>query len=186
MTAGDELKLSLDPVGQRAYGKPWEGLGHVLRIADSEVALMMLGGMVPTEITDGYQVKTCIAYIWVHVRVACHRDCLLWDRKSTTPHPVFFAKHLLPASASSSPVTRLRCLLSFFLSLWTATISAAFAAGNLVCHDAWQVDFVWKAVSYDRMQVALKTFAVDDTSVSGYIYHRYAQHRKCILGLLAV
>lgn len=36
-----------------------------------------------------------------------------------------------------------------------------------------QVEFVWKAVSYDRMQVALKTFAVDDTSVSGYIYHRY-------------
>ncbi|CAB1119331.1 unnamed protein product [Ectocarpus sp. CCAP 1310/34] len=94
MTAGDELKLSLDPVGQRAYGKPWEGLGHVLRIADSEVALMMLGGMVPTEITDGYQ-----------------------------------------------------------------------------------VDFVWKAVSYDRMQVALKTFAVDDTSVSGYIYHRESNTR---------
>ncbi|CAM9530658.1 unnamed protein product [Ectocarpus fasciculatus] len=93
MTAGDELKLSLDPVGQRAHGKPWEGLGHVLRIADSEVALMMLGGMVPTEITDGYQ-----------------------------------------------------------------------------------VDFVWKAVSYDRMQVALKTFAVDDTSVSGYIYHRLLGH----------
>lgn len=30
-------------------------------------------------------------------------------------------------------------------------------------------------MSYDRMQVALKTFAVDDTSVSGYIYHRYFQ-----------
>lgn len=37
---------------------------------------------------------------------------------------------------------------------------------------AAQIEFVWKAVSYDRMQVALKTFAVDDTSVSGYIYHR--------------
>lgn len=40
------------------------------------------------------------------------------------------------------------------------------------------MDFVWKAVSYDRMQVALKTFAVDDTSVSGYIYHRYFQGLK--------
>lgn len=40
------------------------------------------------------------------------------------------------------------------------------------CCAFWQVEFVWKAVSYDRMQVALKTFAVDDTSVSGYIYHR--------------
>ena len=57
MTAGDELKLTLDPVGQRAYGKPWEGLGQVLRIADSEVALMMQGGNVPLEITDGYQVR---------------------------------------------------------------------------------------------------------------------------------
>lgn len=58
MTAGDELKLSLDPVGQRAHGRPWEGLGQVLRISDSEVALMMLGGNVPTEITDGYQVTS--------------------------------------------------------------------------------------------------------------------------------
>ncbi len=57
MTPGDELKLTLDPVGQRAYGKPWEGLGQVLRIADSEVALMMQGGNVPLEITDGYQVR---------------------------------------------------------------------------------------------------------------------------------
>lgn len=44
-----------------------------------------------------------------------------------------------------------------------------------LCRGPCQVDFVWKAVSYDRMQVALKTFAVDDTSVSGYIYHRYLQ-----------
>lgn len=58
MTAGDELKLTLDPVGERAYGKPWEGLGQVLRIADSEVALMMLAGNVPLEITDGYQVTS--------------------------------------------------------------------------------------------------------------------------------
>lgn len=56
MTAGDELKLTLNPVGERVHGKPWEGLGQVLRIADSEVALMMLGGDVPLEVTDGYQV----------------------------------------------------------------------------------------------------------------------------------
>lgn len=58
MTAGDELKLSLDPVGQRAFGRPWEGPGQVLRISDSEVALMMLCGSVPLEITDGYQVTS--------------------------------------------------------------------------------------------------------------------------------
>lgn len=56
MAAGDELKLTLDPVGQRAHGKSWEGLGQVLRIADCEVSLMMHGGNVPLDITDGYQV----------------------------------------------------------------------------------------------------------------------------------
>lgn len=58
MQSGDELKLTLDPVGQRAYGKPWEGLGQVLRISDSEVSLMMLGGNVPLDVTDGYQVTS--------------------------------------------------------------------------------------------------------------------------------
>lgn len=48
-----------------------------------------------------------------------------------------------------------------------------------LCRGPCQVDFVWKAVSYDRMQVALKTFAVDDTSVSGYIYHRYSGNARC-------
>ncbi|KAF4742873.1 ATP-dependent helicase NAM7, partial [Perkinsus olseni] len=35
----------------------------------------------------------------------------------------------------------------------------------------YTVEFVWKATSFDRMQNALKAFAVDDTSVSGVIYH---------------
>ena len=39
-----------------------------------------------------------------------------------------------------------------------------------------QVDLVWKAIAYERMQTALKTFAVDETSVSGYIYHRLLGH----------
>ena len=30
-------------------------------------------------------------------------------------------------------------------------------------------DFVWKSTSFDRMQLAMKTFAVDEKSVSGYI-----------------
>ncbi|XP_038687689.1 regulator of nonsense transcripts 1 homolog [Tripterygium wilfordii] len=38
------------------------------------------------------------------------------------------------------------------------------------------VDFVWKSTSFDRMQTAMKTFAVDDTSVSGYIYHHLLGH----------
>lgn len=60
--AGDELQLSLDPVGQRAFGKEWSGVGHVLRITDGEVALMMLAGNVPLDVTDGYQVITTIDF----------------------------------------------------------------------------------------------------------------------------
>mmetsp|Transcript_25420 Transcript_25420/g.27792 ORF Transcript_25420/g.27792 Transcript_25420/m.27792 type:complete len:1081 (+) Transcript_25420:100-3342(+) len=42
--------------------------------------------------------------------------------------------------------------------------------------DGYIAEFVWKPTSYDRMQNALKTFAVDDTSVSGYLYHRLLGH----------
>ncbi|XP_035667154.1 regulator of nonsense transcripts 1-like isoform X1 [Branchiostoma floridae] len=38
------------------------------------------------------------------------------------------------------------------------------------------IDFVWKSTSFDRMQAAMKTFAVDETSVSGYIYHKLLGH----------
>ncbi|KAG7952426.1 hypothetical protein I3843_12G058400 [Carya illinoinensis] len=40
----------------------------------------------------------------------------------------------------------------------------------------FSVDFVWKSTSFDRMQGAMKTFAVDETSVSGYIYHHLLGH----------
>nr|XP_009781095.1 PREDICTED: regulator of nonsense transcripts 1 homolog [Nicotiana sylvestris]XP_009781096.1 PREDICTED: regulator of nonsense transcripts 1 homolog [Nicotiana sylvestris] len=40
----------------------------------------------------------------------------------------------------------------------------------------FSVDFVWKSTSFDRMQTAMKTFAVDETSVSGYIYHHLLGH----------
>eukprot|EP00520_Triparma_pacifica_P017561 CAMPEP_0118669890 /NCGR_PEP_ID=MMETSP0785-20121206/21150_1 /TAXON_ID=91992 /ORGANISM="Bolidomonas pacifica, Strain CCMP 1866" /LENGTH=1092 /DNA_ID=CAMNT_0006564619 /DNA_START=185 /DNA_END=3460 /DNA_ORIENTATION=- len=42
-------------------------------------------------------------------------------------------------------------------------------------HD-YVVEFVWKSTSFDRMQNALKTFAIDDSSVSGYIYHSLLGH----------
>lgn len=38
------------------------------------------------------------------------------------------------------------------------------------------VEFVWKSTSFDRMQAAIRTFAVDDTSVSGYLYHKLLGH----------
>ncbi|KAK6202302.1 P-loop containing nucleoside triphosphate hydrolase protein [Scheffersomyces amazonensis] len=37
-------------------------------------------------------------------------------------------------------------------------------------------EFVWKGTSYDRMQNAMKCFAVDEASVSGYIYHKLLGH----------
>jgi len=44
------------------------------------------------------------------------------------------------------------------------------------CTSNFVVDYVWKATSFDRMQAALRKFAVDDTSVSAYIYHRLLGH----------
>ena len=93
LMVGDELKLSLGLTSMHQYGKPWEGIGSVLRLEDNEIELTMKSNDVPSEITDGYI-----------------------------------------------------------------------------------LEFVWKSVSYDRMQNALKTFAVDDTSVSGYLYHRLLGH----------
>ncbi len=46
----------------------------------------------------------------------------------------------------------------------------------LTITEGYVAEFVWKSTSYDRMQNALKTFAVDDTSVSGYLYHRLLGH----------
>eukprot|EP00978_Attheya_sp_CCMP212_P015350 scaffold39593_cov61-Attheya_sp.AAC.1 len=42
--------------------------------------------------------------------------------------------------------------------------------------DDYIVEYIWKATSFDRMQNALKTFAIDDTSVTGYIYHKLLGH----------
>ena len=42
--------------------------------------------------------------------------------------------------------------------------------------DDYIVEYIWKSTSYDRMQNALKTFAIDDTSVTGYIYHKVLGH----------
>lgn len=44
------------------------------------------------------------------------------------------------------------------------------------CSSNFVVDFIWKSTSFDRMQLALRKFAVDDTSVSPYIYHRLLGH----------
>ncbi len=42
--------------------------------------------------------------------------------------------------------------------------------------DDFLVEYIWKSTSFDRMQNALKTFAIDDTSVTGYIFHSLLGH----------
>lgn len=37
-------------------------------------------------------------------------------------------------------------------------------------------EFVWKGTSYDRMQEAMKKFAVDKKSISGYLYYKILGH----------
>lgn len=44
------------------------------------------------------------------------------------------------------------------------------------CTHHFSADFVWKSTSFDRMQSAMKTFAVDEQSVSGHIYHKLLGH----------
>ncbi|UYV80578.1 UPF1 [Cordylochernes scorpioides] len=44
------------------------------------------------------------------------------------------------------------------------------------CTSNFVVDFVWKSTSFDRMQAALRKFAVDESSVSSYIYHKLLGH----------
>lgn len=45
-----------------------------------------------------------------------------------------------------------------------------------ITDNVFTLELVWKSVSYDRMQTALKTFAVDDTCISGYLYHVLLGH----------
>jgi len=44
------------------------------------------------------------------------------------------------------------------------------------CTHNFSADYVWKATSFDRMQLAMKNFALDEMSVSGYIFHRLLGH----------
>ncbi|MCO5598802.1 hypothetical protein L7F22_052901 [Adiantum nelumboides] len=44
------------------------------------------------------------------------------------------------------------------------------------CTHNFSADFVWKSTSFDRAQAAMKTFAVDEQSVSAYIYHKLLGH----------
>ena len=40
----------------------------------------------------------------------------------------------------------------------------------------FSVDFIWKSTAFDRMQAALKKFALDEGCVAGHIYQRLMGH----------
>lgn len=61
------------------------------------------------------------------------------------------------------------CLL---ISLLLLAPTVAPAAPSTVSPLPPAVEYVWKGTSYERMQKAMKAFAVDETSVSGYLYHK--------------
>ncbi|EDV26532.1 uncharacterized protein TRIADDRAFT_54641 [Trichoplax adhaerens] len=44
------------------------------------------------------------------------------------------------------------------------------------CKEPFEVEFVWKATSFDRMRAAVHKFAIDKTSMNGYLYHRLLGH----------
>ena len=52
LAVGDELKIRLNSGGARQHGKPWEASGHVLRLADGEIALELRTSNAPTEVTE--------------------------------------------------------------------------------------------------------------------------------------
>ncbi|CCG84524.1 protein of unknown function [Taphrina deformans PYCC 5710] len=53
------------------------------------------------------------------------------------------------------------------------------------CTHNFAVDYIWKSTSFDRMQTAMKSFAINEQSVSGYIYHKLLGHDVAPLVLKA-
>jgi len=56
----------------------------------------------------------------------------------------------------------------------------------LTISEGYIAEFVWKSTSYDRMQNALKTFAVDDTSVSGVLQWKIIEAINHILTIRSI
>lgn len=53
------------------------------------------------------------------------------------------------------------------------------------CTHDYSVDYVGNSTSFDRMQTAMKSFAINEQSVSGYIYHKLLGHDVAPLVLRA-
>ncbi|GKY90300.1 ATP-dependent helicase NAM7 [Mayamaea pseudoterrestris] len=121
---------------------------------------------------------------------------LRWDKSLAGKHVITFTFHRIEAEQSRIVVgDELRVKLGpgaefmhggpwegrgYVKSIFDGEIEMELRAGggrvpNCVTDD-FVVEYVWKSTSYDRMQNALKTFAIDDTSVTGYIYHKLLGH----------
>jgi len=117
LAVGDELRLRY----QGELHKPWEGVGHVIKIPNSAYAFPLL--------------------------------------------PKFFLNHFSDVSDEIGLELRR-----------TEGVPSD-------CNHNFAADFVWKSTSFDRMQLAMKTFAIDEKSVSGYIYHKLLGHEVESQGL---
>jgi regulator of nonsense transcripts 1 len=58
------------------------------------------------------------------------------------------------------------------------TLEMTGSAATIPTHttSGYIVELVWRSVTFDRMQQALKKLAVDESSVSGYLYHALLGH----------
>ena len=107
LAVGDELRLRY----QGELHKPWEGVGHVIKIPNSKVYSSKVG---------------YITNVFLDVS-----DEIGLELRKTEGVPT-------------------------------------------ECTHGFSADFVWKSTSFDRMQLAMKTFAVDEKSVNGYIVSTYS------------
>jgi len=62
------------------------------------------------------------------------------------------------------------------LELRTPSSKSEQSAIPTDCTHNFSVDYVWKSTSFDRMQHGMRTFAVNEQSVSGFLYHKLLGH----------
>jgi regulator of nonsense transcripts 1 len=161
----------------------------VLRVYDDGFHYQnILAPLVKMEADYDRQMKECLTEESVRVR---------WDKSLSGKHTATFSFHRAGAAEQTRIVVgdELRLKLGpggeFLYSgkSWDGIGNVKYMLDSEVClelrnagavpeniHDDYLVEYIWKSTSYDRMQNALKSFAMDDTSVSGFIYHKILGH----------
>ena len=171
MAAGDELQLRHTCAG--ADMKPWKANGIVVRLADAseEVTVEMRGSRVRIGLccARSCEWQPCPApklILWLCVMEQARQRQRAEAGLCVLPCACFVCDGSEPCSGG-----RLCRAMSPLPS--TRTGHCCVQVPTITTVD-WTVEYVWKSVPFDRMQAALRTFAVDQTSVSGYLYHRHA------------